>query len=338
MKQMNYILMVLFLMYSLAIADEGRTGQAGFTFVKIPVGARQVGMGNSGFASSTGASAIYWNPAGVTARKGYEAQFSNISWFGGVSYQQFSGISEIGDESFMGLAIQYLSYPDLVETTEESPDGTGAMLKSYDMALVLNYARQMTDRVSFGINAKYLNETIALVSADAFAFDIGLTYKTGLRGLSLGFAISNYGTKGQFTGSGLRRFIIRPDGPTNQTPVPVVYESDNIELPSSVEAGVSYAPNISDDMSININADHMVNTFSADRSNLGFELGFKHMFFLRGGYVTNTDFNENGGGNATFGAGVQYPIDNNVNLCFDYAFADLGMLNNAHYITLGVQF
>lgn len=338
MKRCTIILIALLVISAITFGDEGRKGQAGFQFLKIPMGAKQISMGNTGAAFSTGASALYWNPAAVSTQKDYEFQFSNVSWFGGVSYQHFTGVAGIGEIGTLGFSIQYLSYPDIIETTELSPGGTGATFKPYDLALVLNYSKQMTEKVCFGINAKYVSETIALVSADALAFDIGLTYNTGYQGIQFGFVISNYGTKGQFSGSGLRRFYTRPDGPQNQTPVPVLFEADKFELPSSVQGGISFQPMKTENLSTTINADYVVNTFSADKKSLGAEIGYNDMIFLRGGYILRTDFNETAKGNGTFGVGVKYAFTNTMKFIFDYAFADLGMLDNAQYITIGFQF
>lgn len=329
---------VLLLASTLLYADEGRKGQAGFQFLRIPVGARETAMGNTGMASSAGASAFYWNPAGVAKVKGYETQFSNLDWFGGVSYQQFTGSASIGTLGALALSVQYLSYPDIIETTEESPDGTGATLAPYDIAVGINYSRMMTDHVSFGMNFKYIGESIGLVSAGAFAVDIGLTYKTNYQGLQLGFVIQNYGTKGEFTGSGLRRYILRDDGPPNQTPVPVVIESAEIELPSSVQMGASFLPFKNDQISLMVNADYVVNTFSANRTNLGTELGYNDQFYLRGGYFMNSDYNTSNSGQATFGGGIHYPLTDNFHISVDYAYVDLGLLKNAQYITVGVRF
>jgi len=320
------------------LADEGRKGQAGFQFLRIPMGSKQIAMGNSGIGSVSGASAMYWNPAGVATQKSFEFQFSNVSWFGDMSYSHFTTVAGIGELGSIGLGVQYLAYPDIIETTEQAPDGTGATFKPYNLGLVLNYSRQLTEKVSFGLNMKYISETIALVSAEALAFDVGFIYSMGYQGLQLGFAITNYGTKGQFTGSGLRRFILRDDGPPNQTPVPVLFESDRIELPSTIQAGLSFKPINTENISMVINADHTVNTFSANRTNLGTELGYKNNFFLRGGYIVNTDYNETNKGNFNFGLGIQYELMENFLVVFDYAYADLGLLDNAQYITISIQF
>lgn len=333
-----FIGILLLLVCGLMLADEGRKGQAGFQFLRIPIGARQVSMGNSGLANSIGAAAVYWNPAGVALQKGYEAQFSNLQWFGDISYRQFTGVAGVSALGTVGFFVQYLGYPDIVETTEEAPDGTGATFAPYDIAVGLNLSRQMTDRVAFGINLKYISENIALVSASAFAVDIGLTYNTGYQGLQLGFAIQNYGTKGEFTGSGLRRFILRSDGPPNQTPVPVLFESDQIELPSSVQAGLSFLPFKNENISVLVSADHVVNTFSANRTNFGAELGYNDVLFLRGGGFHNSDFSTTNKVQFTFGAGLYYEVLKDLRVKFDYAYADLGLLKNAQYITVGLQF
>ncbi len=323
---------------SLLHADEGRKGQAGFQFLRIPVGARETAMGNTGMASSMGSSAYYWNPAGVAMVKGYETQFSNLEWFGGVSYQQFTGSAALGTFGAFAISVQYLSVPDIIETTEEAPDGTGATIAPYDIAVGFNFSKMMTDRVAFGMNFKYIGESIGLVTASAFAVDIGLTYKTEYQGLQLGFVIQNYGTKGEFTGSGLRRYILRDDGPPNQTPVPVVIESAEIDLPSSVQMGLSFLPYKSEQISLMVNADYVVNTFSANRTNFGTELGYDDKFFLRGGYFLNSDFNVDKTGQMTFGGGIHYPLTNDFTISVDYAYVDLGILNNAQYLTVGVQF
>jgi hypothetical protein len=295
-------------------------------------------MGNSGLASAAGASAFYWNPAGVATLKGYEAQFSNLEWFGGVAYQQFIGAAGLGTIGTLAFSVQYLSYPDIIETTEDAPDGTGATFAPYDIAVGLNFSRAMTDRVSFGMNLKFINESIALVSASAFAVDIGLTYNTEYQGLKLGFVIQNYGTKGEFTGSGLRRFILRDDGPPGQTPVPVNFESDKVELPSSVQMGISFLPLQAENLALQVNADYVVNTFSANRTNLGAELGYDKMLFLRGGFFLNSDFDPASDGRLTLGAGLHYPLSEGFQLKFDYAYVDLGILENAQYITVGLEF
>ena len=49
-----------------------RTGMAAAQFLKIGVGARAAGMGESFVAVSNDASALYWNPAGITQSTGNE--------------------------------------------------------------------------------------------------------------------------------------------------------------------------------------------------------------------------------------------------------------------------
>lgn len=338
------LLMVLAMLLSLVpldrnnlYADQGRRGQAGYTFLKIPLGARQVGMGNAALGSVKGAQAMFWNPAGIALQSGYQVQFSHLEWFGDIKYEYFSGTTKLGRFGHLGIGVQYLGYPDIIETTELAPDGTGATFTPYDVAFILSYARKMSDRVAVGVNAKYINETIALVSSSSLAFDIGFSYDTGIFDTKLGFVISNYGTKGQFQGSGLRRFILRPDGPPNQTPVPVLFEGDQFELPSSVNMGISVVPVKTDNLVLTLNADQVVNSFARDRTNLGGEIAYEDMLYLRGGWTFGTDYSEDDKGSLAFGGGVRYEISRRMAVYFDYAWTDLGFLDNAQYFTVGLE-
>jgi hypothetical protein len=36
--------------------------------------------------------------------------------------------------------------------------------------------------------------------------------------------------------------------------------------------------------------------------------------------------------------GLKYGLENNLSIAFDYAYADLGLLSNAQYITVGLTF
>ena len=66
-KSLNPILIlpiaVLITALPAAPAVAGNPGDAGLLSLRLGVGAREAGMGETGVASSTGAAAIYWNPA-----------------------------------------------------------------------------------------------------------------------------------------------------------------------------------------------------------------------------------------------------------------------------------
>jgi len=70
--------------------------------------------------------------------------------------------------------------------------------------------------------------------------------------------------------------------------------------------------------------------------NLGFEYGFKELFFLRGGY--RNLFLRDGEEGPTFGAGFSHRFPGGFQINIDYAYADFGRLENAQRFSLGLRF
>ena len=63
-KSGGALLMALLLMAVWApLAEAGSPGETGMLSLRIGVGGREAGMGETGVASSQGAAAVYWNPA-----------------------------------------------------------------------------------------------------------------------------------------------------------------------------------------------------------------------------------------------------------------------------------
>ncbi len=63
------LLVVLLGVPALYAGDASRIGTAAGTQVLIPVGGRDLGMGGSDLATTSGLDAIYWNPAGLIERR-----------------------------------------------------------------------------------------------------------------------------------------------------------------------------------------------------------------------------------------------------------------------------
>src|SRR5205085_11630863 len=57
-----------------------RAGTASGTFLKIGVGARATGLGESFVAVANDPSAIYWNPAGLASIQRQAISFSHVEW------------------------------------------------------------------------------------------------------------------------------------------------------------------------------------------------------------------------------------------------------------------
>ncbi|MDZ7821983.1 MAG: hypothetical protein U5N26_09325 [Candidatus Marinimicrobia bacterium] len=96
---------------------------------------------------------------------------------------------------------KYVYFGDMEITTVHDPNGTGEMLQMSNYAVGLTYGRYLTDRVSFGLTAKLVNEKYGANGYTTAAFDIGLIYRADFRNLKIGMSIMNFSNKVQFSGS-----------------------------------------------------------------------------------------------------------------------------------------
>jgi hypothetical protein len=325
---------------------ENRVGTNAAPELLIPVGARDIALGGSSIATTSGIEAIYWNPAGLArSTHNANAMFSHMNYIAdiGVEYVAVSA----GFEGFgtIGLSLKSISIGDIAVTTEDQPDGTGGTFTPTIVNFGFTYSRSLTDRVSVGATVNLISERFDKVSATGFGFNAGVQYNGlgGVNGLSVGVAVKNIGPQMQFSGDGLLRQgqvndVLRPGSFYRVT-------AASFELPSTIEIGLAYAVDIGEQNGLNLTGMFQNNNFSVDEYKLGAEYSYDNTFFLRGGY----NLSESKKNNAltvsdktsfiygfTAGAGIHYPVGN-LDIGFDYAFRAVSFFQNNHIfaITLG---
>src|SRR5580765_128324 len=67
-----------------------RAGTSSATFLRIGIGARAVGMGETFVAVANDPSAIYWNPAGLASLQRRELSFSHVQWPADVHFEHLT--------------------------------------------------------------------------------------------------------------------------------------------------------------------------------------------------------------------------------------------------------
>jgi hypothetical protein len=167
--------------------NDGRKGTSGAMELQIPVGPRGTALGGSAVSDVDGVEAIFWNPAGLGSLEGTEALFSHTTYFADQKLNFASVATRLGDFGVVGLNVKVLSVGDIIVTTEEAPDGTGDVISPTFTVFGLSLARQFTDRVLFGGTVNVVNERIINNTASGIAFDFGVQYMTGWKGLKLGW-------------------------------------------------------------------------------------------------------------------------------------------------------
>lgn len=350
------IILVLALV-SLGLASQGwaqpeysNVGRAGLTFLKIGIGSRAIGMGGAFTAVANDASALYWNPAGVARLKKMEGIFSHTNWVLDINHEFIGYVVPAGLMGNFGFSASFVSMGDFertqiddIETEIREDDGEGlSSFSANDLALGVTYARNMTDKFSVGVTAKYVREKIAGAAAGGMAFDVGTYYVTGYKTLRVGMAILNYGPDIKFSGNDLQSDWINPDWPDNYTSNTWEILSTPFSMPMQFKMGVAYDFLFGQDHMLTTAADLIHPNDGNEKVATGAEYLWKNPIAnlsLRAGYLYDPDWYETKGAmdNFSAGAGIARKLGvSKINV--DYAFSNKGYLENIHRFSMGLGF
>ncbi|MBN1780339.1 PorV/PorQ family protein [bacterium] len=337
MRKALYILLVIAVAAGLSAKEVTKTGTTAATFLKVDVGARAVGMGSAYVSVVEDATAMFWNPAGLARIKGNEAVFSHAQWIADIG-MSYAGVAvNMGNLGNIGVSGQFETMDEMERTTLLQPDGTGEMFDAGSSAFGLSYARNLTDRFSIGMSAKFIHERIYHSTANGAAFDIGAMFDSQLHGMKIGMSITNYGTKMRLSGRDMQTQS-DPD-PTvsgNNENISAYLKTDAYDLPLLFRVGISIdvlkgAGN--SNLILAVDALHPNDDYES--VNAGCEYVFNRMFSIRAGYKSLlNDESEEG---LSLGAGVNYSMSG-MRLMLDYAYHDFGVLNYIQKISIGLGF
>jgi long-subunit fatty acid transport protein len=304
--------------------DDGinKVGTTSFQFLKVMPDARSTAMGEAYTAVACDANAVFWNPSALTKVKGLDVSVSYLDWLLDMNHQSVAlayTFPRIGTIGIVGLitnvgdieetSVEYLYRDD--NTGYYNPGLTGRTVRPSAQVFGLSFARALTDKFSFGINAKYVREDLVNESAAAMVFDGGFTYNTGFRSLQLASAIRHFGPDIQFLDHG-----------------------ESYPLPQTLTIGVSgylFGPRNAflaraSNHQLLISYDLGEARDYGQQSHLGLEYAMQDVLFLRAGYKFNYD--EEG---LTLGFGL-----NILHTRFDFSYADYGpSLNSVYRFSLG---
>jgi hypothetical protein len=327
----------------LALAAPGLVlGQAAVSkadFLQIGVGPRALAMGGAFVAGANDASALYWNPAGLSHLLHGEVIVSHSSWLADVTFGYAGVALPAGRFGTLGASVTVLTVPEMLVRTEDRPDGTGEMFDAGDMAIALSYGRMITDRFSIGATGKFIQQRIWHSSANAFAVDIGTQFRTDFfGGLVIGASVFNFGTDMRMNGRNMRTFVDPdPRSEGNNSRIPANYETSAWSLPLNFQIGVTTRPLNTRMHQMLLSVDALHPSSNYESVNVGGEYGFQNRVFFRGGY--NALFLTDGEGGLSAGFGVHQPLSYEGGLVkLEYAYRGAGRLGGIHVVGFGVTF
>lgn len=319
--------------YSDNVSNRGTSAAA---FLEIGIGAKAEAMGGAFTALADDASALYWNPAGISSMRGIGLTATHTEWLADTKFQYMGLVIPLGDYKAIGLSLTLLDYMDKQPVrTIAQPEGTGEYYDASDLAIGLSYGMNITSNFSFGITGKYIHQAIWHESAQTFAVDLGVLYHTDLKGLSLGASVSNFGGEMRLDG----RDLVRPydEDSKNYTndKLNVIHKTDDFSLPLMFRFGVGYKKSF-DDHNFTLSADLLHPSNNVESMNVGMEYSFKGIVSIRGGYQSMFDSKSETG--YTLGFGIKNPFSDYLNISFNYAYSDWGRLNSVQRFSIDLNF
>lgn len=294
-----------------------KVGTAGAQFLKIGVGARAVGMGETFVAVADDATASWWNPAGVariTADGQAHVSLNHSTWPADISHEYFAyaftyrGLP--GSYAFTSTVLQMDPIPI---RTEFSPGGTGENFDAGDFNLGVTWAKNLIDRFAFGVSVKYMHLGLENENADGFIVDFGTLYFTDYKTIRIGMAIQSLGPSLKFA-------------------------EQDFPMPTMFKVGAAMDAYQSEDHNVLVAFEFDHPADNAERASLGGEYSLKAfqpnvLLQLRAGYRYNRDEE-----NLATGFGVEFPTGSGSWIRVDYAFSAMDFLDDVHKFSAELRF
>jgi len=294
------LLSTLYTQPSTAFASD--PGSTTGELLKIPVGARTVGMGEANTAAVNDSSALEWNPAGLSYAEHKEVTFMHSSLIEGVHYEHLSFASP-GDNYSYGFSTSYLGYGSI--TGYDNNDKAIGDISAYSMILSGGLSSIIFNNISLGVTGSALQEKLANDSAWTMAANVGGIYDFTQHPLDAEYKV---GMSVLNLGPGLK-FV------SDRAPLP-----QKIKFGGSVEHIKSWPLNLS----LDVTKPNDNSTYVA----MGSEYWFKEILALRLGYTGSNDL----GSGLRMGVGVKLR-----QFLLDYAYGGFGDFGATHRVQLAMQ-
>ena len=195
--------------------------------LSIAPDARAGAMGDNGASTTPDINSQYWNPAKYAfmySKAGVSLSYT--PWLrklvNDVALANLAGYYKIGDNDLqaVGASMRYFSLGDVPASGTTNPEDKGYTVSPYEMAFDVSYSRKLSESYSMAVAMRYIRSDMgqdaqdeSRVPGNAFSADIaGYLEKYVMLGnseclWSLGFNVSNIGTKISYNGGTTNEFL-----------------------------------------------------------------------------------------------------------------------------------
>lgn len=269
-----------------------------------PVSAKVAGMGEAYTAVSGEVVSMHYNPAGLSSMEGVEI---TTMYQRGLDEDNFANVLFGKGFPFGAVGMSILYYDtgkiEMYDTNGNEINKVGQR----DIIVTVGVGIPLyKERLGIGVNLKGISSEIFGETASAVAMDAGVQYRGLMKGIDLGFAVQNVGSK-------------------------LKYVSKGDDLPMIVRFGAVYkVGSETNRVRTSIDVPYYVNE-EETRGSIGIEYIYDSLFAIRGGYKIKSSSDDEQGINA--GIGFIWK-----SFSIDYAIGFTNNLDNPHHISMNMKF
>lgn len=341
--------------------DNTGYGTTSAEFLLLGAGARGVALGGAFAALTADVSSLYYNPAGAALMTRPGVMVSTYDYVAGTRYS-WGGIAFpfAGGTRTIGFQVGTFGFNDQPVYTVDQPDGTGSLYSVSETFIGATLAQNFSDRFSAGFTAKYIADELGEASGSTFAVDFGTNFHAQLNNhpIRFSFTLANLGGTIDYSGQALNIEVPREPIPGEeeppQVPQPAQFRTKDFGLPTMFRVGLAYDLLAQESSRLTLLGDF--NQPTSNRAGFSFGSEFAAMNLgqtnfgvaLRGSYsyqsannlepsdpsFTELSSDENLHGLA-LGGGLNYDSPG-FRVGVDYAYRNMGLLGDTHFLTLGL--
>ena len=283
--------------------DDKKSGTTSLPFLKIPVGARTIGMGSNLGSIDYQPTVLSHNPAGLSRIDDYWSTISHSEILNEFRHEYVATTIPTKKFGTFGFSANIL-FAKPIENSADINENSYKFTSS-DYSISLGYGTYVVpDVFAMGIKSSYLYSTIDKVNGNSYSFDLGFLWNLKF-GLYSSFSINHISPGIQYQGSTV----------TNELPLTLRVSIGKPIDNTSFSWTAGYTKSIDGISDFDFGAEQAL---------------FDQSFSIRGGYVFKLNDNEqNLFSGISLGVGA---VINSLNL--DYGFKYLGGLGSYHSFTM----
>jgi hypothetical protein len=170
---------------SLTAAWAGSVGTTTADILKINQGAKPAAMGGAYTAMGDDAYSINYNPAGLAQIRASQAVVLHLESLADIAYEYLTFATEWGGGNVLAANLTYRHSPPIDNQNGNPP------VTADDVLGCFSFAKKFADNLRVGATLKYLQSTLANISASTVALDVGVQLDKLPFGCRAGLAVQN---------------------------------------------------------------------------------------------------------------------------------------------------